>query len=163
MEYVYVGWGRRIKKEITNFSNARNITWRKHYEWEMVKTIFLSPPAHFTPALVISLEAGNIYSPFTYPHPLWHLSLTHIHCVPHGDFHLVVKMTLSGIWLWRLKCWLPSINHFWKYQSLKMLVLWGAYNMHGEEQTDSVYGSVRDSTCLLLTILALIYPFVVTF
>lgn len=44
-----------------------------------------------------------------------------------------------------------------------MLVLWGAYNMHGEEQTDSVCGSARDSTYLLLAILALIYPFVVTF
>lgn len=48
-----------------------------------------------------------------------------------------------------------------------MLVLWCAYNMHEEGQTDRVCGSAwdrggRNSTYLLLAILALIYPFAVT-
>lgn len=81
-----------------------------------------TPPPPHAPVLIISSEVGNIYSSFTFPHSLWHLSLMHMHCCPHGVSHLV-KTTFSGIWLWRLKGWLPSINHFWKYQSLKMLVL----------------------------------------
>lgn len=137
-------WRRKDKKEITAFSNAKDVVWRKQYGWKMVRIILLSPHSPCVPALVISSEVGNIYSPFTYLHFLWHLSLTRIHCVPHGVFCLVVKMTLSGIWLWRLKCWLLNINHFWKYQSLKMLVLWCAYNMHGEGQTDRVCRSIWD-------------------
>lgn len=63
---------------------------------------------------------------------------------------------------------ITSINHFWKYQSLKMLLFWCAYNVHREGQTDGVHVTVWDrggsaSTYLLLAIWGLICPFVVMF